>query len=131
MEENKMKFGYTIFYVKDVSASITFYEDAFKFKRKFVTDDNLYGELDTGSTTISFAAFEMAKSNGVEISLSKQHLAPIEIAFVTENIQDDFDQAVKAGATLVKAPTAKPWGQQVGYVKDLNGFLIEICSPVH
>ena len=126
-----MKFGYTIFYVKDVSASITFYEDAFKFKRKFVTDDNLYGEIDTGSTTISFAAFEMAKSNGVEISLSKQHLAPIEIAFVTENIQEDFDHAVKAGATLVKAPAAKPWGQQVGYVKDLNGFLIEICSPVH
>lgn len=126
-----MKFGYTIFYVSDVSASIKFYEEAFQFKRKFVTDDNLYGELDTGSTTISFAAFAMAKSNGVEINLKKDHLAPIEIAFVTDNIQEDFDHAIKAGATLVKAPSAKPWGQQVGYVKDLNGYLIEICSPVH
>ncbi|MEM6437045.1 MAG: hypothetical protein AAF773_24805 [Cyanobacteria bacterium P01_D01_bin.115] len=35
-----------------------------------------------------------------------------------------------AGAVAVKVPTAKPWGQVVGYVRDLNGCLIEIASPV-
>jgi hypothetical protein len=27
-------------------------------------------------------------------------------------------------------PKQKPWGQTVGYVHDLNGFLVEICSPM-
>jgi lactoylglutathione lyase len=24
----------------------------------------------------------------------------------------------------------KPWGQKVSYVRDLNGCLVEVCSPV-
>jgi hypothetical protein len=27
-------------------------------------------------------------------------------------------------------PTVKPWGQTVSYVRDLDGFLVEICSPM-
>jgi len=34
------------------------------------------------------------------------------------------------GATPEKAVTEKPWGQRVGYVRDLNGCLVELCSPV-
>jgi hypothetical protein len=30
----------------------------------------------------------------------------------------------------VKAVEEKPWGQKLGYVRDLNGCLVEICSPV-
>jgi len=37
---------------------------------------------------------------------------------------------VDAGAEIVKQPEAKPWGQTVGYLKDLNGFLVELCTPV-
>lgn len=126
-----MKFGYAIIYVKDVSATISFYEKAFGFSKKFVTEENSYGELETGSTTISFASFEMAKSNGLEINQTQNHASPFEIAFVSENLDSDFDKAVAAGATLVKKPTEKPWGQKVGYVKDNNNFIIEICSPIH
>ena len=38
--------------------------------------------------------------------------------------------ALAAGATAVRAPAKKPWGQIVSYVRDNNGFLVEICSPV-
>lgn len=27
-------------------------------------------------------------------------------------------------------PFEKPWGQTVGYVRDINGVLIELCSPM-
>ncbi|MFO0110274.1 MAG: VOC family protein, partial [Alphaproteobacteria bacterium] len=33
-------------------------------------------------------------------------------------------------AAPLKKPEQKPWGQTVAYVRDLNGFLVEICSPV-
>ncbi len=32
--------------------------------------------------------------------------------------------------TLVVEPNTKPWGQVVAYVRDLDGFLIEICTPM-
>jgi hypothetical protein len=30
----------------------------------------------------------------------------------------------------VKAPETKPWGQIVAYVRDNNGCIVEICSPI-
>jgi lactoylglutathione lyase len=67
----------------------------------------------------------------VEIAKSDKSIpAPaFELTFVTEDIEKDFKVAVEAGAEVVKQPAQKPWGQTIGYLKDLNGFLIEICTP--
>jgi uncharacterized glyoxalase superfamily protein PhnB len=54
----------------------------------------------------------------------------IEVGFVTEAVAQHYERAVAAGATPVLAPVAKPWGQLVSYVRDNNGFLVEICSPM-
>ncbi len=40
-----IKFGYTIVYVDDVKANIEFFEQTFDMKRRFITDENDYGEL--------------------------------------------------------------------------------------
>jgi hypothetical protein len=29
---------------------------------------------------------------------------------------------------IVAEPEAKPWGQTVGYLRDLDGVLIELCT---
>jgi len=128
-----MKYGYTIFYVEDVEKTIQFYEKAFSFQRKFVTPENDYGELLSGETTISFASIELGNSNfkkGFEkISVSKIPIG-MEMAFVTEDIENDFQKAIDAGAVEFEKIVEKPWGQKVGYLRDINGILIEICTPV-
>lgn len=58
-----MKFGYTIVYVPDVSASLDFHTRAFGFERKFLHESGAYGELDTGETTLAFAAHEIGAMN--------------------------------------------------------------------
>lgn len=128
-----MKFGYTIVYVDDVEKTIKFYEDAFGLSRKFVTPENDYGELLTGETTIAFAAIDLGNSNfkkGYSKIADSEQAIGIELAFVTENIEDDFQKAIEAGAILFEAIKEKPWGQKVGYLRDINGVLIEICTPV-
>ena len=40
------------------------------------------------------------------------------------------DRALKAGAASVTPPETKPWGQTVAYVRDNNGFLVELCTPL-
>jgi len=129
-----VKFSYTILYVKDVIESIEFYEKAFGFNRKFITPDNSYGELLTGDTVISFANLELAGSNlsnGFRESIRGEKPFGIELGFTTEDVETVFNNAVAAGATPLEKIKIKPWGQAVAYVQDINGFLIEICSPMH
>lgn len=128
-----IKFGYTILYVEDVEISLAFYENAFGFSRKFITPQNDYGELSTGETTISFASKKLASQNlpegFTESSLANKPFA-IELGFITDDVGELVQKATSLGAVLVSDPKQKPWGQIVAYVRDLNGFLIEICTAV-
>jgi lactoylglutathione lyase len=119
--ENKIKFGYTIFYVASPKDTLKFYEDAFGLETNFYHESG-YGELKTGATK----SFEMAKKNGFESLVSKSGDYPFEIALVTE----DVDGATAAGAKPRSEPQQKPWGQTVGYVEDINGALVELYSPM-
>lgn len=128
-----MKFAYTILYVESVSDTIDFYENAFGFQRKFITPENDYGELITGETTIAFASIKLGESNfkqGFEKSSGTKKPFGVELAFTTETIEEDFQRAIAAGAKEFEPVTKKLWGQHVGYLRDNNGFLIEICTPI-
>ena len=129
-----VKFGYTILYVKDVTKSIEFYENSFGFERKFITPENDYGELQTGETTISFASIELANSNlkkgFIESNLKDKPFAT-ELGFVTESVNDIVKLAEQNGATILEEPKEKPWGQIVAYLRDIDGFLLEICTPMN
>lgn len=128
-----MKYAYTILYVENVTRTIEFYENAFGFKRKFITPENDYGELLTGGTTIAFASLVLGQSNlkaGFQKSAPNKLPFGIELVFTTENIATDFQKAIDAGAIEVEPVKEKPWKQKVGYLRDINGFLIEICTPM-
>jgi lactoylglutathione lyase len=128
-----IKFGYTILYVSDVTQSIDFYEQAFGFVRKFVTPENDYGELITGETTLSFASKPLANSN-LKNGFLESHLTEkpfgIEIGFITDDVAVTLEKALQAGAIIAEEPKQKPWGQTVAYLRDIDGFLIEICTPM-
>jgi len=128
-----VRFGYAINYVSDVETALSFFEKAFGMKRKFITDEKDYGELDTGETVLSFASHELGKSNFqggyISASVSKQPLG-IEIALVTDDVSLAHRSAIDSGAVELKAPESKPWGQVVSYVRCPSGILLELCTPV-
>ncbi len=128
-----MKFGYTIIYVPNVTASLVFFEKAFGFSRRFLHESGDYGELETGETTLAFASHELGSMNlpsgFVAANISVQPLG-IEVAFVTPTVIEAHANALNAGASEVKAPESKPWGQIVSYVRCPDGTLVELCSPV-
>ncbi len=129
-----VKFGYTILYVLNVAKSVGFYEKSFGFKRKFITPENDYGEIETGQTTIAFASVELAKSNlrngFIESRLDQKPFAT-ELGFVTDNVDKIINLAKQHGATVIEEPILKPWGQTVAYIRDIDGFLIELCTPMN
>ncbi len=128
-----MQFGYTIIYVADVAATLDFYVNAFGFAQRFLHESGQYGELETGSTTLSFAAHETAGGNlpdGYQAMSAEGKPFGIEIGFLTDDVPAAVTRAVQTGAVLVTAPKTKPWGQVVAYVRAPEGTLIEICTPV-
>lgn len=125
-----MKFKYTILYVQNVEQSLTFFGEAFGLKRKMLHESGDYGELDTGSTTLSFSSIKLMQSLGKSPANANANNPIFEIAFETDNVAEALATAVAAGAKLVQETEEMPWGQTTAYVSDQNGFLIEICTPV-
>jgi catechol 2,3-dioxygenase-like lactoylglutathione lyase family enzyme len=128
-----MKFAYTIVYVADVAASLDFFERAFGLTRRFMVETGDYGELETGATTLSFAQHATARGNlGHDYVDAQTSVRPlgIEVGLVTDDVPLACERAVQAGATLLKAPATKPWGQTVAYVRCPDGTLVELCTAM-
>lgn len=135
MSSESVSLGYVILYVRDVSTSMSFYEKAFGLSRRFFHDENgnAYGELETGAVRLSFASVQMAKEHvDQEVIAASPQNAPLgfEIAFVTADVEGLFRRVLDSGATSVREPAKKPWGQTVAYVRDPDGYLVELCTPL-
>ncbi len=128
-----MKLGYTILYVPDVAASLRFFEQAFGLRTRFLHESGTYGELDTGATTLAFAAHALGDGNfpGGHVR-ADESAAPLgmEIGLVTDDVPAAHQRALRAGAKELSAPATKPWGQVVSYVRAPDGCLVELCTPV-
>jgi lactoylglutathione lyase len=128
-----VKFGYTIIYVADVNETLSFFENSFGMSRKFITKESDYGELNTGETTLSFASHALGNSNfkgGYVSSSESDKPLGTEIALVTNDVIAAHSAALKHGASELKAPEEKPWGQVVSYVRCPSGILLELCTPI-
>lgn len=106
-----MTLGYTILYVPDVERTVAFYEEAFDLQRAFVHEGGDYAEMETGETTLAFAAHDLAGSN---FDSAYRALRPddppagFEIALVTGDVPGAFQRAVEAGAAQLAEPAQKP-----------------------
>ncbi len=125
-----MRFKYTILYVEDVTRSIEFYERAFGLERRMIHEAGDYGELATGSTTLAFSSHGLMTELGKNPGMADVKTPVFEIAFETDDVPRSLEKAKQAGATVIQDASEMPWGQTISYVSDLDGYLIEICSPV-
>jgi uncharacterized glyoxalase superfamily protein PhnB len=135
MNTPTVSLGYVILTVEDVAASLAFYEAAFGLSKRFFHDDNgkAYGEMETGATRLGFASIKLINS-----LLNQDIVAPsltnlprgVEIALTTSDVPAVFARALKAGATVVAEPSAKPWGQTTAHLRDNAGHLVELCTPL-
>ena len=125
-----MQFGYSILYVDDVPATLAFYGKAFGLATRYAHESGSYGELETGATALAFVSHTLLRQIGKTPQPPVLEAPTGEIALVTDDVAGATQRAVAAGARLVSEPKEMPWGQTIAYVGDLNGFLVELCTPV-
>jgi predicted enzyme related to lactoylglutathione lyase len=132
MADIEMTLGWVIAYVDDPAAAAAFYEGTFGLRTDFVVPGE-YAQMDTGPTKLGFATYALARSNfdgGVQAAGSDGAPANVEIALVNKDVDTAFRIAVDAGCQPLAAPTDKPQGQRVAYMRDPFGLLVELATPL-
>lgn len=126
------RLGYVLVYVPDVARALAFWQAAFGLDVRFAHDSGTYAELETGATALGFVAEDTARDNGGDFRPNRADGPPaaIELALTMADVPAAWQRALAAGATPVKPPTTKPWGQTVAYVRDPDGVLVELCTPM-
>ena len=127
-----MKFGYAILYCADVPKTVAHYERAFRLKLSFLHDSKLYAEMSTGETILAFAANAMTETTGITIRPNSPGESPagFEVVLVDDDVAGAYAHATANEAQPLKAPHETPWGQTIAYVRDINGCLVELASPL-
>ncbi len=121
-----MRLAATIVYVADVSAAVQFYTDAFGLEPGFTDPSGTYATLHSPGATLAFAAPE----NAPTAERATDPPAGFEVWIEADDVPSAYWRALEVGADDVHGPETKPWGQTVAYVKDPNGVLVEIGTPV-
>jgi lactoylglutathione lyase len=130
-----LEFKNAVLFVENVPRTVAFYERAFGLKLKFMHPTEGYAELETGATLLSFLSDDFIASQnlfgGVSVGQNRptQIASATQIAFVTRDMKRDWDRAIAAGATVAKLPEAKPWGITAGYLRDIDGVIVELTTP--
>lgn len=126
-----IRLGYIIIYVTEVTSTVSFYEKAFGLKLRFIHESNQYAEMETGQTILAFANEDFVmSSHPFRPNRNNELSAGAEIAFTVEDVEEQFKRAIDCGAIEISKPVQKPWGQIVSYVRDCNGFTVEICTEI-
>lgn len=121
--------GWVLLYVDDVAISTRFYTEALGLRVRFADDSGSYTELDTGPTALALCARSLASASaGLDLDHSGGPTG--NVTLVVDDVPGAWQRALAGGAEAVLAPTRKPWGQTSSYVRDADGHLIEIASPV-
>jgi uncharacterized glyoxalase superfamily protein PhnB len=121
--------------VEDVPKTVAFYERAFGATLKYLHPTKGYAELATGEVLLAFISEKFLETTQLlgptlwHRNRSGREASGSQLVFVSTNLEADFARAISAGAVVIKRPEPKPWGQTVGYLRDLNGYMLELCSP--
>ena len=123
------------FVVPDVPSTVAFYERAFGLSLHYLHPSQGYAELNSGTAVLAFLSEAFLQSasllGGLPVYPNRPDTPTLgaHVALWSDAIERDWMKAVDAGAKVVSALSAKPWGQTSGYLRDTDGIVVELCTP--
>ena len=122
--------GYGLF-VKDMTAMIRFYQDVLGFEIKEAEDtENVYFVKD-GTLFLLYGRKDFEALTDKRYEYLKGVNAHSEMALYVdtfEEVDEQYRNVIKNGATSLMEPTTEPWRQRTCFIADPEGNIIEIGS---
>ncbi|HRH66625.1 MAG TPA: VOC family protein [Bacteroidia bacterium] len=129
---NQIKLVETILYVNDQEKSCRFYETLFRH----VADLNVPGMTEFNLS--DNCKIGLMPNNGIAKIFADKAPHPdtgngiprCELYLYVENIQYEFDNAIKSGAKLISPVSDRDWGDRVCYFSDPDGHIIAFAEKI-
>ena len=118
-----MKFASPVLFVVDVPAVIEFYQIAFGAERTFYDQDLQFAELQFSQGKIGISSHKAGRymMPGSYPAADDSNPQSVELAFFVDDVGTAYRRAVDAGAESLAEPRQMDWGQEVAYVRSLEG----------
>jgi len=118
---------YTVLIVEDLDATLDFYVNVLGLT--LAHRSGPFAQMATGSTRLAFYTREaMAQTLGFQILPPANSAPAFEIGFKVDDVDAAYRELVDQGVPPVTGPTDRPWGQRTAYVRDPDGYLIELAQ---
>lgn len=129
---DSIQFSDTVLIVPDINRTADFYDKAFGLGIAATYLDGLVHELETEDVGLLFSDETTFKKGHFDFPSNTLNTKPagVEIALTTDDVAAAYKHALLAGATGLHAPKEQPWGQTVAWVRDCNGVIVELCTPM-
>lgn len=126
-----LKFDAAGLFVTEMEKMVLFYRDVVGMKSEW-KDNEPYAELFSGDMRlIMYSRDDFEKMISKTFTYPKELNGTLELSFSLprfENVDEEYERLVKAGAKSVFPPSDMPWGQRTSFISDPDGNLIEIGS---
>lgn len=112
--------------VEDVQASARFLQDHFGFEEAMSADGFVSLQRQDAGFNVIFLrrGLDSLKPE----TLRTRHADGLILAFVVENIDDEYARIQAEGAPIATPIETEPWGERYFQVQDPNGLIIQLVQ---
>jgi catechol 2,3-dioxygenase-like lactoylglutathione lyase family enzyme len=118
--------------VADVDRSLAFYRDLLGFAVDALYDDPPYASLSRAGMRLSLAEQGHPAEDRPGVSMSAPADPAVADAVLVLEVADCLavhEELVARGAPMLAPPYSPPWGGHRFFVRDPDGFLLEVEQP--
>ena len=120
---------YVVLVVDDVDRSLDFYVGILGLALGHRSGP--FAQLDTGVTRVAlYARSAMSDTLGRPLRAPSDDAPGFELGFKVDDCDAAFRDLVDRGATPAVEPQDRAWGQRTAYLRDPDGYLVELAQDV-
>ncbi len=120
---------YTVLVVEDLDRALAFYVDTMGLAVSHRAEH--YAQLVTGTTRLAFyTRAAMSETLGRALERPSEDAPSFELGFKVEDVDAAWNELVEQGAPAAAPPRDRPWGQRTAYVRDPDGYLVELVQDL-
>lgn len=117
-------------FVRDFDKAFDFYKNIFGLRVKTENLQNKFAEFQLGNITLGL----MTKDTSSKLFNAKYFESEIKekqsftITVKVNSVDKLFTELKERGITIISGPKIMPWGWKVMCIKDIEGYIWEICE---
>ncbi|MBA8794748.1 catechol 2,3-dioxygenase-like lactoylglutathione lyase family enzyme [Friedmanniella endophytica] len=113
-------------FAHDVDGLVSFYERVTGLEA--ARHHPLFAELSVGSATLAIASTQTASALGQPVTVAGDRALCLD--FLVDDVDACFTELRTEGVPLLGEPTTMPWGNRSLLLRDPDGRLINLFTPV-